>query len=221
VAPIHIAARTRDVETLRRLLEEGVSPDLMGGDFGRTPLLFLCVNPERNAVADRVACFKLLRDAGANLEATSGSAMTALHYAAVNGDARIVSLLVEAGVNVDTVSASGWAALHYAASHFSRGNCVEVLLAAGASVNARTFSGITPFRMARRRAWPLFLRAGAEIPTDNTDPYLVRVRNAGGFKKYAQAHLARVTNTFESTLGLPARPARLVVEFWLHHAGYY
>ena len=52
------------------------------------------------------------------------------------------------------------------------------------------------------------LRAAAIVPRTRWQPQ-------------AERHLARVTNTFESTLGLPARPARLVVEFWLHHAGYY
>ena len=67
--------------------------------------------------------------------------------------------------------------------------------------------------------WPLFLRAGAEIPTNNTDPYIVRVRNAGGFKKYAQAHLARITAILETSV-LPPEMVRKIVEFWLH-AGYY
>ena len=50
--------------------------------------------------------------------------------------------------------------------------------------------------------------------------YLAKVDDSGGFKKYAQAHLARVTTTFKSKLSLPARPARLVAEYWLH-AGFY
>ena len=50
--------------------------------------------------------------------------------------------------------------------------------------------------------------------------YLAKVDDSGGFKKYAQAHLARVTTTFKSKLRLPARPARLVAEYWLH-AGFY
>ena len=50
--------------------------------------------------------------------------------------------------------------------------------------------------------------------------YLAKVDDIGGFKKYAQAHLARVTTTFKSKLSLPARPARLVAEYWLH-AGFY
>ena len=69
------------------------------------------------------------------------------------------------------------------------------------------------------RMWPLFLRAGAEIPTDNTKPYLVRVRNAGGFQRYAQAHVARIAAILETPL-LPPELVRKVLEFWLH-AGYY
>ena len=73
--------------------------------------------------------------------------------------------------------------------------------------------------------WPLFLRAGAEIPTDDThaqfrDPYIVRVRNAGGFKKYAQEHLARITSILAPTPRLPPEMVRKIVEFWLH-AGFY
>ena len=69
------------------------------------------------------------------------------------------------------------------------------------------------------RTWPLFLRAGAEIPTDNTEPYLVRVRNAGGFQRYAQAHVARIASILETPL-LPQELVRKVLEFHLH-AGYY
>ncbi len=69
------------------------------------------------------------------------------------------------------------------------------------------------------RTWPLFLRAGAEIPTDNTKPYLVRVRNAGGFQRYAQAHVARIAAILETPL-LPPELVRKVLAFHLH-AGYY
>ena len=62
--------------------------------------------------------------------------------------------------------------------------------------------------------------AGAEIPTNNTDPYIVRVRNAGGFKKYEQAHLSRITSILAPTPLLPPELVRKVLEFWLH-AGYY
>ena len=107
-------------------------------------------------------------------------------------------------------------------------DCVDLLLKAGAdrSVNVEGH-GWTPLALAlnggHRRIWPLLLRAGAGIPgyySPMPNPYLLRVQGAGGFEKYAQDHLARITPTFASTLRLPAQPARRVAEFWLH-AGYY
>ena len=191
MAPIHDAAFRGDIETLRRLLAEGVSPDATDG-LDRTPLHRLC-RVSQHATVDLAACFKLLRDAGANLEA---------------------------------VDCHRWTPLHRAA--FKSADCVEVLLAAGASVNARSNSGRTPFDLALsqnyRRTWPLFLRAGAEIPTkceNLTHPYIVRVRNAGGWKKHEQAHLATLTRSFEPKFPmLPKELVRHVVSFWLH-AGYY
>ena len=91
-----------------------------------------------------------------------------------------------------------------------------------------------------RGTLPTLLRAGAEIsshiryaldafagPHSNTDAdgeviflYFQKVIDAGGFKKYEQAHLARLTATFAPKLRLPARPARLVTEYW-GHVGFY
>ena len=48
----------------------------------------------------------------------------------------------------------------------------------------------------------------------------MKVIDAGGFKKYEQAHLAALTATFAPKLRLPARPARLVAEYW-GHVGFY
>ena len=222
-AAIRDAASDADVETLRRLLAEGVSPDAT--DFNtfiygaNTALHYLCRWEANNCAADdRVACIKLLIDAGANLEAVDLNGYTPLQFAANFANAEIVSLLVDAGANVNAVTNYGSTALHLAAS-----DCVEVLLAAGADVNVRTNSGRTPFDYAiahdHRHMWPVFLRAGAEIPTDNTKPYLVRVRNAGGFQRYAQAHVARIASILETPL-LPPELVRKVLAFWLH-AGYY
>jgi len=138
----------------------------------------------------------------------------------------MMSLLLAAGANVNATSYINCTALHWAANVSDKRatDCVDLLLARGASVNVRDDHGRAPIDMAlphhRRRMWPLLLRAGAEIPTNETDPYIVRVRNAGGFKKYAQAHLARITAILAPTPRLPPEMVRKIVGFWLH-AGYY
>ena len=227
MAAIHKAARAGNVEKLRRLLESGESPDTLYHEHAfyitKTPLHCLC--ERNNNGGDRAACFELLRDAGANLEASDSEGYRPLHFAARSKSVELVSLLVQARVNVDATGNHGVTALHLVARSSRRGapDCVEVLLAAGADIDARTSAGRRPFDMALtrpyHRMWPLFLRAGAEIPTDNTKPYLVRVRNAGGFQRYAQAHVARIAAILETPL-LPPELVRKVLAFHLH-AGYY
>ena len=226
VPPIHDAAFRGAVATLRLLLESGESPDALD-EFDRTPLHFLC-RSVKDATRHHAACFKLLRDAGANLEASDSIGYRPLHCAVCGGSVELLSLLVQSGVNVDAATNHGVTALHVAARRVlsSAFDCIEVLLAAGASLDARMSQygmSLRPFDMAvtrpYHRMWPLFLRAGAEIPTDNTEPYLVRVRNAGGFQRYAQAHVARIASILETPL-LPPELVRKVLEFWLH-AGYY
>ena len=227
MAPIHDAAMDGDVETLKQLLAEGVSPDVTA-DFGKTPLHCLCICDHGD---NSTACFELLRDAGANLEASNSLGYRPLHFAAFFGVVRLLSLLVHGGVNVDAKNLGNSTALHIAAEKRAT-DCVEVLLAAGADIDVRNPVG-TPFEIAldviqRRtwpyhRTWPLFLRAGAELP--NPDPavwppgYLGRVIAAGGFQRYAQNHIVRIASILETPL-LPPELVRKVLEYWLH-AGYY
>ena len=236
------------VEATRQLIALLNDPDPEDseddGDAIDEALHLLCLECDRSAAdaafatrprtADAAACFKLLRDAGANLEGARTLGYTPLHCAASEGRLELLTLLIQSGVNVDAVTDYGTTSLHLAARK-GAADCVKVLLAAGADVHARSNAGRSAFDEAlapvrnvwtrareehnRRRTWPLFLRAGAELPTDNTDPYIVRVKNAGGFKKYAQAHLARIALILETPL-LPPELVRKVLEFWLH-AGYY
>ena len=95
-------------------------------------------------------------------------------------------------------------------------DCVELLLAAGASVNARSTSpgghlSTSALSNDKRRWWPLFLRAGAQIPSYPSHPYILHVGNAGGFKKYEQAHLARITAILAPTPRLPPEMVRKIV----------
>ena len=141
----------------------------------------------------------------------------------------------------------GDTALHEAAL-FGAHRCVELLLKHGASVHARTnetdlinFDRKTPMDQAWYSActretprkyglkcFALLFRAGAEVPADrydgriSSDPYLSRVRAAGGFPNYERAHLAALATTLSPKLAhlLPPELVRKVVEFYLH-AGFY
>ena len=237
MAAIHKAARAGNVEKLRRLLAEGVSPDATDNEE-RTPLHLLCeynnvgynassplaLRTQQRYAYDRLDCFKLLRDAGANLEATTKWDSKPIHCTACSGSVELLSLLVQSGVNVDAITTNDSTALHVAVRKREI-DCVQVLLAAGADIDARSTSGGSSFDIALsplygdRRLWPLFLRAGAEIPTDNThaqfrDPYIVRVRNAGGWKKYEQAHLARIASILETPL-LPRGLYSQITSLWV------
>ena len=235
---IHDAARCADVPALHAFLAEGESPDVLSDNPDwrdqRTPLHELCMY-NGNDESDRMACFKLLREAGANLEARVGrhpQGSTVIHYAIRNP--RILSLLIEAGVNVNVANKSGYTPLHWAArgDFGSSTDCLELLLKAGAAVNVRasevlssTSGGGTPFDVALKngnpRMWALFLRAGAEIPPGHNHPYLVRVQSAGGFKKYAQNHLAAMTKLFVANgRRVPPEVVRHIMKYWLH-LGYY
>ena len=59
---------------------------------------------------------------------------TALHYAAVDGDLRLVESLVADGADVDAQDSNGMTALHFAAQE-SRRDIVVSLLASGAEVD--------------------------------------------------------------------------------------
>ena len=226
---IYGAASLGRVNELRQFLRLGVLPDLRteGGEWdpyaGLTPLHYLCKGHDCHG--DRAACFRLLKDAGADLEATNTTGHTPLHFA-VQDSLSIVPMLIGEGVNLNAVSYHGDTPLHYASKFSRQKNAVAALVRAGAAINARNNLGRTPLRIAceygNRRVFPLLLRAGAKIPPGyaKVEPYFQRVVAAGGFKKYEQAHITRVTAILAPTPRLPPEMVRKIVEFWLH-AGYY
>jgi ankyrin repeat protein len=116
---------------------------------------------------DRESVRSLLRE-GADVNASHGDGMSALHWAAEASDAEMAAMLVEAGANVKSVTRVG----HYTPLHIAaRGGSVAVaaiLLDAGADANARTEPGkTTPLHLAAASGnvdtVKLLLARGAEV----------------------------------------------------------
>jgi len=98
---------------------------------------------------DAVAVKALLKQ-GADVNAAQGDGMTALHWAAVNGDAALAQMLLSAGANIRaTTRLGGITALHMA-SQAGHAPVVAALIAAGAETNASTATGATALMLAAR-----------------------------------------------------------------------
>ncbi len=110
---------------------------------------------EAAARGDLEAVRTLLRD-GADVNAAQGDGMTALHWAALRGDADMVSVLVYAGANVTSTTRLGAYTPLHLASRDGRAEAVTLLLGAGSDANAATTTGSTPLH---------FAAAGGDVPT--------------------------------------------------------
>jgi ankyrin repeat protein len=91
---------------------------------------------------------KTLLKTGADVNAAQGDGMTALHWAARNGDVELTQMLLYAGANVKaTTRLGGYTALMMAAD-LGHANVIKALLAGGADAKASNALGTTPLMMA-------------------------------------------------------------------------
>jgi ankyrin repeat protein len=100
------------------------------------------------AMAKDAAAVRALLKSGADVNGAQGDGMTALHWAAMHGDAPLVQMLLYAGANVRaTTRLGGYTALHLA-SRAGAVDVVKTLAAGGADVNTPTSTGATPLMLA-------------------------------------------------------------------------
>ena len=100
------------------------------------------------AQAKDAATVKRLLKEGVDVNAAQGDGMTALHWAAMNGDAELAQMLLYAGANVSArTRIGGFTPLHMA-SQIGHASVVAPLLAASAPVSAITTTGVTPLMLA-------------------------------------------------------------------------
>jgi uncharacterized protein len=95
------------------------------------------------AQSKNAAAVKKLLKEGADVNGAQGDGMTALHWAALNGDAEMASMLLYAGANIGArTRIGGYTPLHLAAQ-VGNANVIAPLVAAGAQVAALTSTGAT------------------------------------------------------------------------------
>ena len=108
---------------------------------------------------------ELLRG-GADVNASQGDGMTALHWAAEHGDVDMTGVLIYAGANLESVTRIGaFTPLHVAARSAS-GEVVRALLEAGADPEARTTTGETALHFAASAGSPEAVAALADAGAD-------------------------------------------------------
>jgi len=100
------------------------------------------------AQSGNVTAVRTLLREGEDVNASQGDGMTALHWAAYQGDLELVDVLLYAGANLEaTTRIAGYTPLLIGA-RTGHGAAVEALIAAGANASVRTSTGVTALHFA-------------------------------------------------------------------------
>ncbi|XP_066275124.1 uncharacterized protein [Branchiostoma lanceolatum] len=165
---LRTAAYNGDLESVQKVIAEGVDVNIKGSQFKQTALQLATREGHEKIVAE-------LLKAKADVNLTTTGGYTALHIAAQKGHEVMVPWLIDAGakVNATTVFQEGLTPLHLSARFGHRGTAEE-LIKADADVNARDNEGSTPLHLAARygrpTCVPALLQAGADV----------RIKDGGG-----------------------------------------
>src|SRR6516164_1061607 len=107
----------------------------------------------------------LLKQA-ADANSSQGDGMTALHWAALNGNAEMAQLLIYAGATVKATTRIGSYTPLYLAAQYGHAKVLDVLLKSGADAKAPAIGGVTPLMMAASSGDPDTLKALLEYSPD-------------------------------------------------------
>lgn len=105
------------------------------------PVANAAMNGERDGV-------RALLKKGLDVNEAQGDGTTALHWAAIKGDADLAQMLIYAGANVRATTRLGAYTPLYLAAKGGHSGVVAALLAAGADAKALTSNGTTPLMIA-------------------------------------------------------------------------
>src|SRR5262249_28761022 len=172
----------REIEVYRRnnpMLRKGT---IVGFCVGLAAILYLTSFLVADAVDTRVAdaaqkgdkdTVRSLIKQAVDVNAAQGDGMTALHWAALNGDMEMAQLLVYAGANVKATTRLGGYTPLYMAAKGGHAPVINVLLRAGADPKSTAVAGLAPLMMAassgNAAAVELLIKQGADVNAKETE----------------------------------------------------
>ena len=133
-------AEKGDVDSLRKLLDNGVNPDTYRDAAGRTPLHIA-------AWKGHFGLARVLIEKGADVNATDRRRGTPLHEATWDGSEIVLRLLVRSGAAIGARDEKGWTPLHWAAWK-GQAHIVREFISQGASVQTVGRDGVSPLHSA-------------------------------------------------------------------------
>ncbi|KAM3487213.1 hypothetical protein MY3957_009496 [Beauveria namnaoensis] len=187
IPPICIASLQDNHGELNRLIQQGSDIE--------------APNPNTNATAQHLASslshgklVRLLLQPGANYSAVDDLNETPLHNAAISGNFEAAQLFAESriqhrfGANVSAVDDDGETRLHVAASHGSGPETLQILLRAGADINALSRDGQTPLLKADgyTESVEYLLKEGADARIASPDGITCLHKAAGSVPEHVQ-----------------------------------
>lgn len=162
-APLLAAAENCDKTSTELLLKFGASKEKVKNDWIEKAcdcdvsfLQFLVENGASVEYADMVKFYKsdyatlhFLKENGATLEKRNFTGETILNRIAIHGrDTKTLKALLDLGIDTDTTDKKGNTALHTAAQ-WGNMEMVKLLIARGATINAKNNAGFTPVDVTR------------------------------------------------------------------------
>lgn len=199
--PLSWAAARGDEESVTTLLRHGANPNIPDV-CGHFPIHYV----------QNTACAKALLEHNARLNVLNGEGQTPLYTACRNiGSASLTEFFIEAKpADVDRADFSQQTPLHAATGNGKHLPFVDVLLDAGANINARNSAGDTPLRFAIfYNMHDLLLRMlKGSMPTNFN-----QINNYG--QSFAHA-IARTADIETVRILTEAKPATLKADFDLH-----
>jgi len=178
-APLFAAIRAGDHSAVEKLLHKSKSLIAARDKHGATPLIHAALYSDAKMV-------ELLLAGGADVNAASAEAATALHRAA--GDLAKVRLLLEAGAKVDARTSLGRTPLLIAATYPGNVETVKLLLTKGAKISDQDPFGETCLTSAAKRGdaemAKAVIEAGANLSA-GTRPPLVWAAEEGNVEALA------------------------------------